>query len=57
MSLPTAAVCITITSEHQQHGIDFETAQRDISDHRAAILEMAGDLEKALFQPADRPAI
>ena len=50
MCLPTASVCIPITRGHQQHGIDFETAQRDFSEHRAAILEMAENLEKALCQ-------
>ena len=48
MSLPTASVCIPITRGHQQHGIDFETAQRDFSEHRAAILEMAGNGEGPL---------
>jgi NAD(P)H-dependent FMN reductase len=50
MSLPTASVCISITRGQQQHGIDFETAQRDLSEHRAAILETAGSLVKALCQ-------
>jgi NAD(P)H-dependent FMN reductase len=54
MSLPTAALAISITREHQQHGIDFETAQRDFSAYRSETVEMAATLERAVLSASTR---